>query len=63
MLTPFDYTIIVSANKMAVTTEILYRRVEKHKDYKGYRHRHTDAELIKMLEDTLANFRGHKNVN
>ncbi len=49
MMTPFDYAVRDYAHECGVESSLIYRRVENMRGYKGYRERHTDEELVELL--------------
>ncbi len=49
MMTPFDHAVRDYAQEYGVSSSLIYRRVEAQKGYKGYRDRHTDEELVELL--------------
>ncbi len=52
-LSKFDYEVIQQASQLKIATEKLYRLVGSHPQYCGYRTRHTEQELLDILEDVI----------
>lgn len=55
MLTPFDLAVIRTAEEECVESSVIYDLVTEHPLY-FQRDRHTEEELIDMLDDVVKNW-------